>query len=106
MRKILIPTDFSDCARRAEGVALGLAQGLGAEMILLHVSVEAPRPREDMRSLADAPREVYEAERTWADNALAARAAELRSAGVAARGIVRSGAAVDEILDAAGDERC
>ncbi len=39
MKKILVPTDFSDCARRAEETATVLARGLAAELILLHVSV-------------------------------------------------------------------
>ncbi len=53
MKKILIPTDFSDCARRAEETAMALGRGLGAELILLHVSVETPLYNEGMRGLVD-----------------------------------------------------
>jgi nucleotide-binding universal stress UspA family protein len=105
MKKIVIPTDFSDCARQAEETAMALARGLGAELILLHVSVETPLYNEGMRGLVE-PRKVYEAQRGWAATTLAARAAEIRGTGVSARGIVRSGVAVDEILRLATEEAC
>ena len=105
MKKILVPSDFSDCARRAEETALVLARGLGAELILLHVSVENPLYNEGMRGLVE-PREVYDAQRAWAENALAARAAEIRATGVAARPVIRSGVAVDEILQQAREAGC
>ena len=95
MKKILVPTDFSDCARLAEETAMSLGRGLAAELILLHVSVETPLYNEGMRALVD-PRTVYEAQRAWAESTLAARAAEIRGAGVSAHGVVRSGVAVDE----------
>jgi nucleotide-binding universal stress UspA family protein len=37
MKKILVPTDFSDCAKNAEKYALFLAQKIGAELVFLHV---------------------------------------------------------------------
>ena len=40
--KIVHPTDFSECAEQARDLAVELAQALGAELILLHVAVEAP----------------------------------------------------------------
>jgi nucleotide-binding universal stress UspA family protein len=61
MKKILIPTDFSDCARRAEETATVLGRGLGAELILLHVSVETSLYNEGMRGLVE-PRKVYQAQ--------------------------------------------
>ena len=105
MKKILIPTDFSDCARRAEETAMVLGRELGAELILLHISVETPLYNEGMRGLVE-PRKVYQAQREWAETTLAARAAEIRGAGLSAHGIVRSGVAVDEILNLAMEERC
>lgn len=105
MKKILVPTDFSTCARRAEETGMLLARALGGELVLLHVSVETPLYNEGMRTLVE-PRQVYEAQRAWAENTLAARAAEIRGTGVAAHGVVRAGVAVDEILKAAADERC
>ena len=84
---------------------MALARGLAAELILLHVAVETPLYNEGLRKLVE-PRKVYEAQRAWAENTLAARAAEIRGAGVSAQAMVRSGVAVDEILTAASDERC
>ena len=105
MKKILIPTDFSDCARRAEETAMVLGRGLGAELILLHVSVETPLYNEGMRGLVE-PRKVYQAQREWAETTLAARASEIRATGVSAHGIVRSGVAVEAILKLATEEGC
>ncbi len=105
MKKILIPTDFSDCARRAEETAMALGRGLGAELILLHVSVETPLYNEGMRGLVE-PRKVYQAQREWAETTLAARASEIRGTGLSAHGVVRSGSAVDDILKLATEERC
>ena len=104
MKKILVPTDFSECARRAEEAAMALGRGLGAELTLLHVAVETPLYNEGMRELVD-PRKVYEAQRAWAESTLAARAAEIRGTGVSAHGVIRSGVAVDEILKLATEER-
>jgi nucleotide-binding universal stress UspA family protein len=52
------------------------------------------------------PRKVYEAQRVWAENTLAPRAAEMRGVGVSAHAAIRSSVAVDEILKLATDERC
>jgi len=37
VRSILLPTDFSECARHAVPVAAGLARKLGARIVCLHV---------------------------------------------------------------------
>lgn len=37
VRSILLPTDFSECARHAVPVAAGLARTLGSRLIFLHV---------------------------------------------------------------------
>lgn len=37
MKKILVPTDFSECAQNAEKYALFLAQKVDAELVFLHV---------------------------------------------------------------------
>jgi universal stress protein A len=102
MATILVPTDFSEPAKRAEDAAIELARRLGSEILLLHVSVEAPLYNEGMRGLVE-PRQVYEAQRVWAETTLAARAAEIRAKGVSAHADIRSGVAVDQILRAAED---
>ena len=89
----------------AKETATVLARGLGAELTLLHVSVETPLYNEGMRGLVE-PHQVYAAQRAWAENALAARAAEIRGTGVSARGVMRSGVAVDEIVRLATEEPC
>jgi nucleotide-binding universal stress UspA family protein len=48
MKNIPVATDSSDCARRAEETAMALGRGLGAELVLLHVSVETPLYNEGM----------------------------------------------------------
>jgi nucleotide-binding universal stress UspA family protein len=37
IRSILVPTDFSDCARHALAEAVGFARHFGAELTLLHI---------------------------------------------------------------------
>lgn len=37
MKKILVPTDFSDCARRAEAIALDIASRANAEIHYMHI---------------------------------------------------------------------
>jgi nucleotide-binding universal stress UspA family protein len=102
--KLLHPTDFSECAEHARDQALGLARALGAELILLHVSVEAPLYGEGLLGMAETER-VYEAQRKWAETELAARAAALGQTGVAVRWLRRTGVPHEEIVEAAGDEQ-
>src|SRR5262249_15246743 len=62
--KILHPTDFSDTADQAQEAAIRLAEGLGGEVILLHVTVETPLYGEGFMNRKEV-REVYEATRKW-----------------------------------------
>jgi len=54
MKNILVPTDFSDCARRAENLALEIAEKAGAEIHFLHIFdspvdwVKLPLEREEL----------------------------------------------------------
>ena len=101
--KILHPTDFSDCAAEAQEEASRLARVLGAELVLLHVSVEAPLYAEGLIGVKDV-RKVYEAQRKWAEETLDARAAALRDTGVTSRALVRVGVPAEEIVKAAAEE--
>jgi nucleotide-binding universal stress UspA family protein len=59
MKKILVPTDFSECAKAATDVAVALAQKAGAELFFLHIcqdpnmeahvpaGIERPQQEED-----------------------------------------------------------
>jgi nucleotide-binding universal stress UspA family protein len=105
MKKILHPTDFSEGAEHARDEAIRLAKRLDAELLLLHVAVEAPLFREGPLSMPEVAR-VYATQRKWASETLAARAAATREAGVAAaewRLVV--GDPVETIVKVAKDER-
>ncbi|AWM41910.1 Putative universal stress protein [Gemmata obscuriglobus] len=65
IRRILVPTDFSDCATKAVRYAAELADKFGAELVLLHVVPDtvlalpdavmpAPVPVTDLEALTEA----------------------------------------------------
>lgn len=99
--RILHPTDFSEAAERAQAQAAKLAPALGAELLLLHVSVETPLWGEGLVDV----RSVWDAQRKWAEQALEARVNTLRSSGVEARYLLRMGVPFAEIVKVAGEER-
>lgn len=101
--KILHPTDFSESAEQARAQAIRLARALGAEIILFHVSVETPLYAEGMLA-AGTVQKVYESQRKWAEEALEARSAEMRAAGVPVRWKLTVGLPFDAIVRAAEEE--
>ena len=101
--KILNPTDFSECAEQARAQAIWLARALGAEIVLLHVAVETPFYAEGVLAPGEV-RKIYDAQRKWAEEALEARAAETRAAGVPARWKLTVGAPADAIVQAVEEE--
>ena len=103
MKRILCPTDLSDAAEPAVEQASRLAGTLGAEVVLLYVASEAPLWNEPLYTRA--VRRAFEAQRRWAENALAGRVAALAAAGVPARSLVRTGLAWEEIVRAASEEQ-
>jgi nucleotide-binding universal stress UspA family protein len=100
---IIHPTDFSETAQAAEAQAVSLARALGAELVILHVAVEGMLYGETPFGRAQLEG-VYEAQREWTDHAMEARVAAARAAGVAARGLVRTGAPADVIVRTAEAE--
>jgi nucleotide-binding universal stress UspA family protein len=102
MKRIVCPTDFSEAAAAAEREAVRLAIAFGAEIVLVHVASEAPLWRESV--FTDSLLGVFEAQRKWAQDTLAARAAALAAERVAARGVVRVGGAWSEIVRLATEE--
>jgi nucleotide-binding universal stress UspA family protein len=78
---ILHPTDFSECAEQARGLAVQLARALDAELLLLHVAVEAVLFREGFTPPSELDR-FFEEQREWARRTLEERAAETRGLGV------------------------
>lgn len=103
MMTIIHPTDFSEEADRAEEQAVRLARSLGAELLLLHVSVESPLYGETAFGMPDVKR-IYEAQARWAEQHLAARAEALSKEGVQTRWMRRLGIPHEVICDVARDE--
>lgn len=101
--KILHPTDFSVCAEGARAQAIWLARTLGAELILLHVAVEAPLYAEGMLGMKQV-QQVYDAQRKWAEETLEARTTESCDTGVSGRWKLAVGAPAAEIVRAAEEE--
>jgi nucleotide-binding universal stress UspA family protein len=102
MKQIVCPTDFSDSATVAERQAAQLARALGAEILLVHVATEAPLWREGF--VTPELREVFGAQRRWAEKALAGRAEALKAEGITARSVVKTGAPWREIVQLAKEE--
>jgi nucleotide-binding universal stress UspA family protein len=102
--RIVHPTDFSSEADAAEAEAARLARGLDAELILLHVSVEAVLYGETAFGAGQLD-QIYEAQGRWAEDRLAERVQRLVGQGVRARWLRRRGVPHEEIVTAAADER-
>ena len=101
--RIVVPTDFSDCAEEAWGLAQRLAAASGAELVLVHVLVEAPLFNEGPFTM-DRVRKVYEAARKWGQESLDAWMAEAEAKGLKARIALRTGVPYREIVDLVTDE--
>jgi len=102
--KILHPTDFSECAARAEAVAVDLARKLGGDLVLVQALVEAPLYGEGFISHRDVQK-VYDAQRKWSEETLEARAEQLRQSGVKTTWRVPTGGPHEEIIRTAEEER-
>ena len=101
---IIHPTDFSEEAETAQRQAAELARRLGAELLLLHVSVETPLYGEGALGMANV-KAVYETQARWAEQQLADRATLLTKNGVATRWERRVGIVHDAICDVAREKR-
>jgi nucleotide-binding universal stress UspA family protein len=102
VKRLLCPIDFSEATAPAERQAVRLARAFGAAIVLLHVASEAPLWREPVGTRG--VRAVFEAQRKWAADALATRAAALAAEGVSARGVVKVGVPWQEIVRLADEE--
>lgn len=101
MKRILCPTDFSETAAAAERHAVALARALGAELVLLHVASEA-LSRETLGT--PEVRRVFESQRAWVTETLAAKVRELTTGGVSARSVVKTGVPWREVVGAVEEE--
>src|SRR5215831_18915731 len=88
---ILVATDFSPSSEAAWLVARQLAARLGAEIVVVHVLVEAPLFSEGPFTMKRA-RNVFEAARAWVEKTLGEWSATATAAGIQARWTVRTGA--------------
>jgi nucleotide-binding universal stress UspA family protein len=102
--RIVHATDFSRESEAAEAEAARLARALGAKLVLLHVSVEAPLYGENPFGV-DELRKTFERQARWAEDTLAERAGRLANAGVRMRWRRRVGVPYEEIVKVAAEER-
>lgn len=102
--KILHPTDFSECATQAEAVAVDLVRRLDGEIVLFQALVETALYGEGFLDLQQVEK-IYDAQRQWATETLAERAARLRESGIKASWRVEAGVPFEEIVRIAGEER-
>jgi nucleotide-binding universal stress UspA family protein len=98
-RKILVPTDFSDCSAAALRVALDLALPLQARLRLLHV-YPAPSLVFDPYGIQPAEPVLLEAPKA-ARQRLEQEVEEASGAGIEVDGEVREGAPAPQILEEA-----
>jgi len=100
-RRIVAPTDFSECAEEAFRFAQRAAQRLGSELVLVHVFVEPPA----YGDLGSAWTVLMEAEK-WVTDELEKWAEEGRKrGGITVRPVVRKGSPSAEIIELAAEER-
>jgi nucleotide-binding universal stress UspA family protein len=101
-RHLVVPTDFSDCAEEAWGLAQRVAQKLGSEIVLIHVFVEPP-VYGDPPGVVAVVQVLVEVEK-WVADELEKWAAEARKRGITARTVVRRGSPPREIVALASEE--
>ena len=102
--RIVVPTDFSDCAEEAWGLAQRMAGALDAELLLTHVLVETPLYSEGPFTM-EKTRQVFGAARRWATETLEVWAAKARGAALRVRVVLRTGVPHEEIVALATDEK-
>ncbi len=96
-RRILVPTDFSQQSEAAWALARRLARAVGAEVVLLHVFVEAPLYSESAFAV-ERVREAYAAGRQWVEEQLTRWAATASQEGLTVKTLVRPGVPHEEIV--------
>jgi nucleotide-binding universal stress UspA family protein len=104
LARVLVPTDFSVGSEHAWNEARRLASRLGAELVLLHVLVEAPLYSEGPFTVKQT-RGVFDAARKWAVNALGQWTSAAVAEGLSSRWVLRTGVPYKEIVGAATRER-
>ena len=102
--RIVVPTDFSDCAEEAWALAQRVAEALQSEVVLVHVFIEPPSYGDPMAVPPDKAWEAFEKGRQWVAEALDKIAAKAKDKGLTVRPLMRTGAPAQEIVDLATAE--
>jgi nucleotide-binding universal stress UspA family protein len=102
--RVVVATDFSECAQGGWELARRIAAAPGSELILTHVLTEVPLYGEGIFNIETA-RKVREGARKWAEGALEAWVGKARAEGLSARAALRTGNPHEEIVALARDER-
>ena len=106
MKKILVPTDFSDCANAAAETAIGLAKQTGGEIDFLHLtSVPTKWAKLPIETLDGYPEEIR-LQIGAAKNELNNLVLKAKHAGVAAKEYMSFNESVDEIYNHAKKHNC
>jgi nucleotide-binding universal stress UspA family protein len=104
IKRVLVPTDFSDSARHALTYGVSFAREFGAELLLVHV-VENLTVGYASDLFPVPMAEVFEEISGYARSELAKLAVEVREKGVTVREIVAQGKPSAEIVRIAGEEQ-
>ena len=104
IKRVLVPTDFSDTARRALTYGISFAREFGAELLLVHV-VENLTVGYASDLFPVPMAEVFEEVSGYAKGELAKLAAEAREKGVSVREVVVQGKPSAEIVRIAAEEK-
>jgi len=90
-KRILVPTDGSECARRAEEEGMRLARATGGEVTFLHV-LTSPSTLVPLPAIPDGlDYELAKAFENFADEVLESALARAKEEGVPARAVLRRG---------------
>ena len=100
LKRILVPTDFSDPSEEALKIAMAFGKSFGATLDLLHVAVEAAYPLPPPIDVASLPIDIGPALDRAAEG-LAAAEARVRAAGVSCESTTLVGRADQEIVERA-----
>jgi nucleotide-binding universal stress UspA family protein len=100
LKRILVPTDFSDPSEEALKTAIAFGQTFGATLDLVHVAVEVAYPLPPPIDLASLPIDIGPALERAAEG-LAAEEARVREAGVACESATLVGRADLELVERA-----
>jgi nucleotide-binding universal stress UspA family protein len=102
--RIVVATDFSDCAQGAWELAMRIGAAPGSELVLTHVLTEVPLYGEGAFNI-ETSRKVRDGARKWAEGTLETWVGKARAEGLNARAALRTGVPHEEIVAQARDER-